>query len=163
VRLRVAALALAVLALALHFGVARPAARAVVASGEEQRRLHDELRALRARLAELERGEAARQGVLRALAADVPAERAVAELRRAMLDAVAGASIEGVRLSVRPGRAPVAATAALSAACPLPAALRVILGLTRPGSGFVPSRVRLAARGQDVAMDVEGLTLGAPR
>jgi hypothetical protein len=160
-RLRVGAGALALLALGLYAGVARPLESRALTAGEEYRRARDERRDARARAAELERRAAARARAAAVLAAagSVPGG-GVREVRRGVVDIVTRSRVSSVRLGVRPGRPPASASVSLSAEGPFADVVRLTGELARPGSGLVLDRVRLVSRPPRVGVDVSASGLG---
>jgi hypothetical protein len=152
-----AAAVLVLLAAALWFGVANPAAAAAQRTALEQRQLRDERRDLARRLLPLERSEAARARAVAALKAEpLPDGRAAPVLRRAVVATLADAPLAEARVSVRPGRGEVSASLTLAGQGGLEQVLRTLERLVRPGEGLVLSRVRLRAAPAGVALELEG-------
>ncbi len=129
--------ALVVVAVLLYAGVAAPLGREAGAAADEYRRLRDERREVRVRLARLER----RDSVRNALAAGGGPGGAVRAVRRILVDRVGVAGVSDVRLGVRPGRGAVAAR--LSAQGPFADVLRLCGLLASPDTGLVLTQVHL--------------------
>lgn len=160
-RWRLAAL-LALAAAALQYAVAVPARVALDQAATEQRRLREERRELLRRLLPLERRESARARALQALAAAPLPEGAEAQvLRRTVLARTSDEQLRGIRVAVRPGRGPSVGSVSLACEGELEPVLRAVSALVRPGSGLVLSRVRLSARPQGVALDLEAQAVRA--
>lgn len=160
--LRLAAL-LALAAAACYLGVDVPARASLSRASDEQRVLRAERRALMQRLLPLERAEAARARALAALAAaPLPQGREAQVLRRTVLATLAEEPLRGVQVSVRPRRGEVAASVELACQGGLEPVLRAVTRLTRPGSGLVLARTRLAAAAAGVALDLEAEGLRSP-
>jgi hypothetical protein len=152
------ALALLLVAAALRVAVALPAEAAQRRAAQEQLALQDERRSLTRRLTPLERGEAARARALTSLRAEpLPEGREAPVLRRSVVATLAEAALTGVRVSVRPGRAEIAASVELAGQGGLDEVLMALDRLTRPGGGVVLSRLRLRAIPAGVAFELEGL------
>jgi len=161
-RTRIAAGLLVLAAIAVYLAVTVPLHGREAAAGEQYRRARDERRDARARLAELERREAARARAASALAAarSAPAT-GVREVRRGVVDLVNRSRVSAVRLGVRPGRPPAAAAVTLSAEGAFTDVVRLTSDLARAGQGLVFDRVRLVSRPPRVALDVDAAGLGA--
>ena len=161
-KVRVAGLALLLLAMALYVaGAVRLESQAAAAS-DEYRQARDRRRDARSRLAQLERREAARARAIAILAAarNAPAG-GVREVRRGIVDLVTRSSVAGVRLGVRPGRPPASAAVALSAEGSFADVMSLARELSRAGRGLVLGRVRLEARSSRVGLDLEASGLGS--
>jgi hypothetical protein len=158
-RLRRAALVLLAASGALFIGVTLPARQAVAAFNDPYRRARDARRATAQRLAKAEKRESAWQRVSAlAPAAPVAGGEPAPRLRHDVLEAVQRAGVTSVRLSVRPARAPVAATLSLSAQGSLQAAARLSDDLTL-AQGLILERVRMAPAGEGVTFELSGLRL----
>jgi hypothetical protein len=158
--LRLLGVAMLVLAAILHAAVAGPARNAAIAAAEEQRRLRSERREVQQGLGRVQREQAARAAAARAIgAAPVPEGREAPLLRRALLVSLQEFPLEAVRLSVRPGRSPVGASASLSAEGALDDVLRLSAELVRPGHGLALSRARFAAAPSGVGLEVDLFSL----
>ena len=146
------------LALVLHLAVTRPQRQELAGALEESRRLRGDARGARAHLAELERGESLR---VRAFADAAAAGAApLAALRGSALAALQRSQVGGVRLEVRPGTPPLAATLKLSAAGPQAEVLALVERLSGPGTGIVLQQVRLAPAAGGLSIDMEAARLG---
>jgi hypothetical protein len=67
------------------------------------------------------------------------------------------ARLEGVRLSVRPGRPAGGTIVRVSASGPVDRVLQLTSSLAAPGRGVVLENVRLAREGDGLSLDVEAL------
>jgi len=163
-KIRLAGLVLLLLAAVLYgAGALRLDAQAAAAS-DEYRRARDERRDVRARLAQIERREAARARAMDLLTAARNAPPSgVREVRRGVVELVNRARVSGVRLGVRPGRPPASAAVALSAEGTFTDVVRLTGELARAGRGLVLDRVRLVSRPPRVGLDVEASGLGSAR
>jgi hypothetical protein len=154
VRLRLALL-LALAAAACYFGIDAPARGTLQRALDEQRRLRAERREVGKRLLPLERAEAARARALEVLrATPLPAGQEAQTLRRTVLTTIAGEPLSGQRVAVRVGRGEAAAAVELACEGALETVLRSLTRLTRPGSGLVLARARLAAAPSGVALEL---------
>jgi hypothetical protein len=162
-RMRVAAAALVLLAVALHALVTMPLQSRAAAASDQYRQARDQRRAARTRLAELERRESARSRAEAAFAAARSAPGGgVRDVRRKVVDLVSRSRVSGVRLAVRPARPPASASVGLAAEGSFDDVLRLTGELSRPGNGLILERVRLAPRGAArVVLDVQASGLGA--
>jgi hypothetical protein len=153
------AAALLVAGVVLYAAVAVPTQRQAAAAADEYRRARDEARDIRARLARLERREAAHTRAATAMAAATPGGT-VRAVRRSVVQTLQDAGVSGVRLSVVPARSPYAARVRLSATGPYPEVMALAGRISRPETGVVLERVRLSPRGGVVGMEIDGVTLG---
>lgn len=157
---RIAGLAMLGLAWFLHAGIAAPARAAAAAAADEQRRLRSERREVQQGLGRVQHEQAARAAAARAIgAAAVPEGREAPLLRRALLASLQELPLGAVRLSVRPGRSPVGASASLSAEGALDDVLRLSGELVKPGHGLVLSRARFAPAPDGVALELDLFSL----
>lgn len=159
-KLRLLGLAMLVAAALLHVGVAVPARAVAAAAADEQRRLRSERREVQQGLGRVQREQAARAAAARAIGAvPVPDGREAPLLRRALLASLQELPLGAVRLSVRPGRSPVGASASLSAEGALDDVVRLAGELVRPGRGLALSRARFAAAPSGVALELDLFSL----
>jgi hypothetical protein len=144
----------------LYVGVALPLQRRSATTAEEYRRLREDRRAASEKLSLLERRERARSRAVgaRPLRAGATTD-ATSLLRLSVVDALRGAPVSNVRLSVRPGRAPVGATVSLTVEGAFHEVLRLSSRLAGPAGSTVLSRIRMTPLPTGVAMDLEGLSL----
>jgi beta-phosphoglucomutase-like phosphatase (HAD superfamily) len=148
----------------LHFGYTLPNQRAVGALAEEHRRALEKLREVQERRELAERRKAEYQRVAAVLASaargsDEPAP----ELRRSVLEALEGAGLVGVRVTVGAGRDSVGATLQVSGRGRAFDVVRFSGTLVQPGTGVVLERVRLWAQPTAIAFDITGVRLRGPR
>lgn len=154
----VAAGLLAVVTAWLWLGVAVPSRRSRDAARDEFARLRAERERVRSLVVDLER---------RVSAGRTPESGAAAAraMRRALLQATAGAAVGAVRISASPsGRGRFAATGRLSVEGALDAVLGVADRLADPRSGVLLQRAVLAearAGSPEVRLDVEGVSVGS--
>jgi hypothetical protein len=159
-RLRLLGLGLLALAVLLHAGYAVPSRAAAAAAADEQRRLRSERREVQQRLGRAQREQAARAAAARAIgAAPVPDGREAPLLRRALLASLQELPLGAVRLSVRPGRSPVGASASLAAEGALDDVLLLSTELVRPGRGLALSRARFSAVPDGVGLELDLFSL----
>jgi hypothetical protein len=126
-------LALLLVALALHLGITRPAARA--------------------------QGMALLRRVSRMDLPDGTPGDDVARLRRALLESLRDQPVSGVRLAVSAARPPLAAQARVEATGSFDDVVRLTGRLVRPGAGLVLARVTMAATPGGLDLLVEGASL----
>jgi len=158
-KVRILAAALLALAVALYAAAAVPMQRQAAAAADEYRRARDDARDMRARLARLERRDAAHARAARAVAADTPGA-AVRAVRRSVVQTLQQARVSGVRLGVVAARPPYSTRVHLSATASFTDAVALTGLLARPETGLVLDRVQLSPRGDAVALEVDGVTLG---
>lgn len=152
------AAALAVAAALLFLAVARPLRVRALALGDDYRVAREARRQQRELLQERERREAAlRQAVAVVSATPRPAGEAVRQVRRTVVQALDGAQLGDVRLSVRPGRASGGASVRVSASGSVESVLSLTGVLAEPGRGVVLDQVRFARDGGRLTLDVEAL------
>jgi hypothetical protein len=160
VKSRILAAALAVAAVLLFFAMARPWRARALALGDEYRVARDERRQKREQLQERERRETTvRQAVAAVSAAPRPPGETVRQVRRTVVQALDGAHLGGVRLSVRPDR--TGARVRISAAGPVDRVLGLTAALAHPGQGVVLDSVRLARDSDGLVLELQAL--GFPR
>jgi hypothetical protein len=145
----------------LYVAVGLPMQRQATAAADEYKRARDEARDIRARLARLERRDAAHARAAAALPAAATPADTVRAVRRVVVQALQEAKVAGVRLGVSSARAPYAARVRLSAEGPFAQVVSLAGLLARPDRGLVLERVRFAPRGDRVGLDLEGITLAA--
>jgi hypothetical protein len=149
---------LAVAAL-LHVGVTIPGRAEATRIVEELARQSEARRSARVRLTALERREAARR---RTATSVVSPEEAPAALRQEALASLQGSRCKGVRLEVRPAKAPLGATLHVTAEGASEDVVRLAGRLAGPGTGVYLSNVRFSiARQGALALEVEAFSLGA--
>jgi hypothetical protein len=141
----------------LYWGVALPARRATALLEAELGRVEAEHEPLRRRLARGERRRAAEDAFRRAGAERQGAP--VTSLRRSLLEAIEGARVSAVRLSVAPAAPPLAARARLSAEGTFPDLVSLSQRVVGLRTGLVPEQVRWASSGSALTVDIEGTTL----
>jgi len=144
----------------LYAAVAVPMQRQAALAAEDYRRARDEARDIRTRLARLERRDAARARAATVLAGATPGDT-VRAVRRSVVQTLQGVRLSGVRLGVSAERPPYAARVRLAATGSFADAVALTGLLARPDTGIVLDHVRLAPRGEGVALDLEAVTLGS--
>jgi hypothetical protein len=154
------ALVLLLLAGGLYAGVALPARRASAVADAELLRVQAEAEPLRRRVAEAEPKRAAEKAWRQARP---ETDRTVAGLRRLLLESVEGASVSGVRLSVAPLAAPLAARARFAAVGKLSDVVGLSERLIGPRTGVVPERMRFFPAGPELGFELDGVVLGSAR
>jgi len=162
VRARLIAGLVLLAALAVYVTVALPFRQRTAAAGDEFRRIREERRQARSRLAHLERGEALRRRTEEVFAgARTAAGGPVGVVRRSVVRSLEGVPVSGVRLGVRPGsRPPRMATVDLRAEGDFDDVLRLSGHLVRPGSGLVLERVIFTPRSASVTLILAAVGLG---
>jgi hypothetical protein len=153
---------LLVLSVALYAAVAVPMQRQAAGAAEEYRVARDESRDIRARLGRLERRDAAHVRAVAAVAGATPADT-VRAVRRSVVQTLQDSRVSGVRLGVVAGHAPYAARVHLSASGRFPEVMTLVGRVARPETGVVLEHVHLTPRGDDVTLDLDGVTLGSGR
>ena len=153
------AAALVTVGVVLYAAVAVPMRRQAQAAADDYRRARDDARDMRGRLARLERRDAAHLRAASALAGTTPAGT-VRTVRRSVVQTLQNARVSGVRLGVTAARAPFAARVHLSASGSFPEVVSLAGLVARPETGVVLERIRLAPRGDGVALELDGVTLG---
>ena len=133
--------------------------RQAQAAADDYRRARDEARDMRARLARLERRDAAHLRAASALAGTTPAGT-VRTVRRSVVQTLQNARVSGVRLGVTAARAPFAARVHLSASGSFPEVVSLAGLVARPETGVVLERIRFGPRGDGVSLELDGVTLG---
>ena len=156
---RAVALLLLAAALAAYGGVALPARRAAAALGDDYRRARDRRREATLRLSALQREQAARQVAARSSAGS-GGEPLVA-LRRAVLESVKGSGVSNVRLSLNPGRPPVAASVHVSGEGRFEDVVRFTAAVAPPGGGVVLDRVRFTPGPEAILLELDALSFEA--
>jgi hypothetical protein len=150
---------LVALGIVLYAAVAVPMRRQAQAAADDYRRARDEARDMRARLARLERRDAAHLRAASALAGATPAGT-VRTVRRSVVQTLLSARVSGVRLGVTAARPPFAARVHLTAVGSFPEVVALAGQVARPETGVVLERVRFGPRADGVTLDLEGVTLG---
>lgn len=149
-------------ALLLHVGVSVPVRANARVAADGFRDARRERRHLETRLASLERRESARQRAALAFSSS-GSEGTVGAVRRAVVTALDGAPVSGVKLGVRPMRAPRGAGVRLVVEGPFAEVLRLAGQLARAGSGLILEQVRLSRRPGRVALELQAFVLeGGP-
>jgi hypothetical protein len=146
------------LALGTHLVLTRPLRHSAEQARAEQRRLWAERQRVRGELAGLEH----RAATWSRFSLAGGGAGALATLRQRLLTSLELPGVSGVRLEVRPGRPPVAATARLSAEGELDAILELLARLARPDTGLGLSRVRIGSGRGAVVLDLEGFAPEGP-
>ena len=157
---RPVALLLAAAAAVVYFGLALPTRRAAADLGDEYRRARERRREASRRLSRAER-EGPRRLVGRTHEpASQPAPDVLMALRHSVLKSVQASRVSNVRLSVNPGRGPVAATVHLSAEGRFEDVVSLSGAVAPAGSGIVLTRVRISPAGDAILLDLDALSLG---
>ncbi len=156
------ALLLLAAALGLHAGVARPARERALALGNEEARLHRELRGQRQRAAAASRAmvrlAAGREQV--AQAPRLEPDAAPAAVRAAIVARLGALDVDDVRLEVRPARGQAVATFEVSGrAADTRGALAALAALGDPAEARVAAEVSLQPDGADRRFRVRGVRL----
>jgi hypothetical protein len=153
--------ALLVLAAALVYWLGtRPLEEKAMVAADQYRRAREERHAQQARLAPLERGEAAVRHASASFSSLSTGPGAdLRGVRRAVVTTLRGAKLSGVRLAVRPGRPPVAASVHLVASGTFHDVVELSGQLVRPGSGFILDQVRLSPRSSAVDLELDAFGL----
>lgn len=155
---RVGAAVLLALAGLTYFGLAVPLRTRAAAARAEFGQARQQRRQTRARLVSLERGRAARERAAALLAsARTTAGDASGVVRRAVVNALTVARVSDVRLSVRPGRAPIGAAVTLSAQGRFAEVMRLLANLARPETGLVFESVQLLARPAGLVLQMQAI------
>ena len=158
---RVAAALLLALTAVVYAALTVPFEKKAAAAADAYRRARDERRAAQARLGQLQR----RQSALRRASPVRDAARAagdpVGATRQGIVASLEGSGLSGVRLAVRPARAPAAASVQLAVEGPFRDVVRLAGDVVRPGTGVVLERVQLSGRESRVAMSLQGVGLEA--
>jgi hypothetical protein len=157
---RLPALVLLLLAGGLYGGLVVPARRAAAQKESELLRLREEMEPLRRRAAEGEPQRAAEDAWRQA---GQPGDGSVTGLRRLLLQAVAGAPVSGVRLSVSTAPPPLAARTRFAALGSFADLVGLSERLIGPGTAVVPERLRWSRTGTELAFELDGVVLGRPR
>jgi hypothetical protein len=157
---RPVALLLVAAAVAAYAGLALPARRAAADLGDEYRRVRERRRDASQRLSRTEHQLAARRSMTGGSAGQPPGEPLVS-LRRAVLEAVKGSGVSNVRLSLSPGRAPVAASVHLSGEGRFEDVVRFTATVAPPGGTIVLDRVRFAPGPDTISLELDALSLEA--
>lgn len=159
---RMAALVIAVVAVALYVGVARPLRAQASAYADAFGAARVERRDATARLAELQRRSQARARAVAAVkgAADDPAVTTRA-VRRSVAQAVEGSRAAGVHLAIRPSGNGVDVD--VTARGPAAAVLDLTGQLAKPEFGVVLERVSFTRSAGEVGLQVRGLGIAGTR
>jgi hypothetical protein len=154
----------ALLALGLHAAVARPVRREAGALVVEQDRLRHVLGGQRLRVAALESDEAARRAALDRLGGvDAGTSEVVTEVRRSLVASIERLALDGVQMSVRPGRGTTAASVSLRVTATLDELMALSEMMARPGAGIALQRARLTATPEGIVTEIEGARLRGAR
>jgi hypothetical protein len=159
-RARPAALLLAATAAVVYFGLALPARRAAADLGDEYRRIRERRREAAQRLSRTEREGLGRLVRRTQASTREPPTDALMSLRRSVLKSIQASGVSNVRLSVNPGRGPVAGTVHLSAEGRFDEVVSLSGAVAPPGSGIVLARVRISPAADTIALDLDALSLG---
>jgi hypothetical protein len=159
---RAIALAMIVIAAALHFAVARPLRAQATADADAFGAARLARRDATTRLAALQRRTQARARAVAAVqgAADDPAATTRA-VRRSVAQAVEGARARGVHLAIHPGRKGVDVT--VTARGSVDEVLDLTAALARPEFGVVLERASFQRLDRDIAVSVQGLGIAGTR
>jgi len=158
---RVAAALLLALTAVVYAALTVPFQKKAAAAADAYRQARDERHAAQARLGQLQR----RQSALRRASPVRDAARAGADpvgaTRHGIVASLEGTGLSGVRMSVRPGKPPVAASVQLSVEGPFRDVVRLAGEVVRPGTGVVLERVDLIGHDSRVALSLLGVGLEA--
>jgi hypothetical protein len=159
---RVIALAMIVLAAALHLGVAGPLRAQAAADADAFGAARVARRDAASRLAALQRRNQARSRAVAAVqgAAEDPAATTRA-VRRSVAQAVEGARAKDVHLAIRPGRTGV--EVAVTARGSVDDVLDLTAALARPESGVVLDRALFQRSEGEITLSVQGLGIAGTR
>lgn len=157
---RPAAFLLLTAAVAAYAGLALPARRAAADLGDDYRRARERRRDATQRLSRIERRPTARGSALRAPDGQ-PSSEPLVSLRRAVLESVQGSGVSNVRLSLSPGRAPVAASIHLSGEGRFEDVVKFAAAVAPPGGNIVLDRVRFAPGPDTIFLELDALSLEA--
>ena len=154
------AAALVAVGLVLYAAVAVPMRRQAAAAADDYRRARDEARDMRARLARLERRDAAHLRAASALAGATPGGHRARRCGVPWCRRCRARASPASGWASRPARSPYAARVRLSAIGSFPEVMALAGRVARPETGVVLERIRLTPRGDGVALDLDGVTLG---
>lgn len=140
-----------------YAGLALPAQRAAADLGDDYRRARERRRDATQRLSRIERQPAAQGGARRG--PEGPSSEPLVSLRRSVLESVDGSGVSNVRLSLSPGRAPVAASVHLSGEGRFEDVVRFTAAVAPPGGRVVLERVRLAPGPDTIFLELDALSL----
>ncbi|HUG54025.1 MAG TPA: hypothetical protein VMR21_10495 [Vicinamibacteria bacterium] len=143
----------------LYAMAAVPMQRQAGVAADEYRRVRDEARDIRSRLARLERRDAAHARASTVLSGAATPGETVRVVRRSVVQSLQGAQVASVRLGVHPARPPFAARVRLTAEGPFDEVVALAGRLSRPETGVVLDRVRLTPRAGGVSLDLQAVTL----
>jgi hypothetical protein len=152
---RLPGLALLLLAAILYGSIALPARRAAAVAEAELLRVRAEGEPLRQRVAEALPRRAAEEAWRRERRGR---DRTVVGLRRELLR-VAGKSVSGVRLSVSPASAPLAARARFAAVGSFADLVALSERLIGPETGLVPERLRFSLADPELRLELDAVVL----
>jgi hypothetical protein len=153
---RLPGLVLLLLAAGLYGGIAVPSWRGAGAVEAELARLRAEGEGLRRRLAE---GEPQRASEEAWRQAGHKSDGSVTGLRRLLLQAVAGAPVTGVRLSVEAPRPPLPTRARIAALGSFSELVGLSERLIGPRTGVVPDRLRWTPAAAGLTFELDGVFL----
>ncbi len=146
----------------LQVGLVVPTRRQAIAAEDEYRRLRDQARKDREELEEAQARAAPRSRAAAILAqVSAPADETLADLRAELLETVDGFPVRDVRLEVSPQPPPVAGRFGLGALGSFRSVVTLAGALARPESGMVLERVAFRSAPDGVALEVQGLRVGA--
>jgi hypothetical protein len=157
---RLPALVLLLLAGGLYGAVVVPARRAQAQAEAELGRIRAETGPLRRRVAEGEPQRAAEETWRQA---SPPNDSSVTGVRRLLLEAVGGAPVSGVRLSVSAASPPLTARTRVAALGSFSDLVGLSERLIGPGPAVVPDRLRWSRTGPLVSFELDGVVLGRAR
>jgi hypothetical protein len=157
---RLPALVLLLVAGGLYGGVAVPARRAAAQAEADLLRIQTAMMPLRRQVAEGEPQRAAEDAWREA---GQPSDGSVTGLRRLLLQAVAGAPVSGVRLSISAATATLPARTRFAAVGSFADLVGLSERLIGPGTAVVPERMRWSRTGSDLAFELDGVVLGRAR
>jgi len=160
-RPRILAGLLMVVAAGLHFGFTQPARSRATSAADEYKRLREARRGVQAQLTAAERRRAARVRALEATAVATQTGRGVADARRAVVEAASRSGVAGVRVSARPGVAPVVAVVRVAARGSLRDVLQLTAALVGPGSGLALGEARYQPTSSGLDVELTLLRVGA--
>lgn len=153
-RPRTLALLLTAAGVALHFAVALPARSQAMAAADAYKRLRDTRRETQTRMTAVERRAARARALEITGLPPAPAGQGVAHTRRAVIEATSRTGVADVRVSARPGVAPVVAVVRIAAKGSLREVLDLTAALVEPGNGLAvgEARYRPTTSGVDVEL-----------
>jgi hypothetical protein len=146
------------LAFVVHLGVTTPAREAALGAEAQLSSVFGERRDASRQLVDLEkRAQLLNRAGLLVTHPDISPEKAVQDVRSRVVRSLRDAKVVRVHLVVQPAPSPALASVSLSADGGFFDLTRLLLQLSRPGSGVVLGRVSLAS----TSLTVDGFAFGA--